>query len=436
MKRVLVVSPGFPPTSAPDLHRVRTSLPHFASFGWCPYVLAIDARRYGGLQEPELTSTVPSDIPVIRTSALPAGLTRLVGIGNPGLRALGQLYRAGLRIIARESIDLVYFSTTMFPVMALGRLWKARLGTPYIVDLQDPWKTDYRGAGRRRGVKAAAARVMHGVLEPFAMRRADGVVAVSAAYVETLRQRYPWLSEDACAVIPFAASPADFTAARAIRWTNPLFDRNDGRIHAVAVGRGGRDMRAAADLLFGALRLLQDRGTPIPPPHLWFIGTDYSAARGEQTIAPAAEIAGVTASVTESPARVPYLDALRFLLDSHFTLILGSDDASYSPSKVYPYLLAGKPFVAVLHADSPVAPLLRNAGTGIVATFRPELDEPLAAARLADQLGHLLTSRMAEAQVPPALLAPLGPRELTRRQCHVFDVVVHHHEVEGVPCAG
>ena len=427
MNRVLVVSPSFPPTSAADLHRVRTSLPHFADFGWTPHVLAIDSHAHGGLVEPELLATLPAGIPVTRTSALPNALTRMVGIGNAGLRAVGHLYTAGARLIARESIDLVYFSTTMFPVVTLGRLWKRRLGTPFVVDIQDPWKSDYRGAGRASGLKARAARFMHGVLEPFAMREADGVVSVSRAYIDTLQRRYPGLSDESCAVIPFGASASDFDIARAMPWQNNFFDRNDGRTHAVAVGRGGRDLRQAADMLFGALRLLQDRGVALRPVHLWFIGTDYSAAAQDRTIAPAAETAGISEMVTESPGRVPYLQALRLLQDSHLTIVLGSDDSAYSPSKVYPYLLAGKPLVAVLHAGSPVAPLLERASVGIVARFGTGGDTTLEMARLADSLGRLFGALPEHTRVAPELLEPLSARELTRRQCDIFDLILRRH---------
>ena len=66
---------------------------------------------------------------------------------------------------------------------------------------------------------------------------------------------------------------------------------------------------------------------------------------------------------------MPYLQGLRLLADAHFCVMLGSDDPAYSPSKVYPYLMTGRPFVAVLHEASPVLPLLRQSGAGVVATF-------------------------------------------------------------------
>jgi hypothetical protein len=435
VKRVLVVSPAFPPTSAADLHRVRTSLPHFRDFGWDPIVLALAPEDHGGLVEPELVRTIPSHVAVYRTGALPRRLMRLAGIGDAGLRGLGHLYARGAEVIRRESIDLVYFSTTMFPVMVLGRLWRARFGAPFVMDFQDPWKTDYSGAGRAQGPKAQLARAMHATLEPLAMRHVDGVIAVSPAYIETLRRRYPWISEDMCATIPFGASEADLDAAQAIAFTNTAFDRRDGRRHGVAVGRGGRDMAMAAEILFRALGLLLERRDH-PALKLSVVGTDYARHGGRATIAPLAEQFGVAAAVEEHPERVPYLHALRLLRDSHFTIILGSDDPAYSPSKIYPYLIARRPFLAIMHADSPAVPLLRQAGTGIVATFRPDQDLAPAVARLAENWPALAARGPTDAMVPKALLESISARELTRRQCMVFDAAAGRRTLQGVPCTG
>lgn len=431
MRRLLIVSPSFPPTSAADLHRVRLSLPHFASFGWSPQVLAIDPAAHGGLLEPGLEATIPRETVVTRTSALPESVTRALGIANPGLRALLHLYSAGSRLLTRESFDLVYFSTTMFPVMSLGRMWKARFGVPYVLDIQDPWKSDYQGAGRRKGMKASAARLLHGLLEPFAMRKVGGIVAVSPAYVDNLRKRYPWITPERSSVVPFGTSAADFETASHMSWTNPFFAPASATVHAVAVGRGGRDMAPAAELLFGAVRMLQERNVKIPDLHLWFVGTDYSSG-GERTIAPVADLYGVGSIVTESPQRMPYLQALRLLQDASMTVMLGSDDAAYSPSKVYPYLLAGKPFLAIMHEDCPVIPLLRSAKSGVVATFRPGRDNMLESAKLADGLRRLLTSGPTGMNLPAELLESVSARELTRRQCEAFDAVVRRESSRAV----
>jgi hypothetical protein len=234
-------------------------------------------------------------------------------------------------------------------------------------------------------------------------------------------------------VIPFGASERDFEIARAQEWTNPFFVPQPSCINAVSVGRGGRDLRHAADLLFTAVRMIQDRGVPVRPLRFWFVGTDYASR--EQTIAPLADLAGVRSVVTESPQRLPYLQALRLLQDASLTVMLGSDDGAYSPSKVYPYLLSGKPFVAVMNEASPVNSILEAAGTGVVARFRPGDDVVMTAARLADRLSRFLMTLPESAPVPPSLLESFSAREMTRRQCLVFDQVLGRQATEAIPCA-
>jgi hypothetical protein len=431
MKRLLVVSPRFPPVNAAEMHRARLSLPYFSEFGWEPHVLAVGARHQPDADtDPLLLETVPPDVPVTHVGAVPLRWSRACGIGNVALRAWLPLYRAGRRLIRERRIDLVYFSTTMFMALPLGRLWKRTLGVPYVIDMQDPWvAAPAAGAGRKR----ALADRLHAVLEPFTMRQVDGLIAVSAAYTTTLRGRYPAIAPDACATIPFGASAADLDVARRLSWRNPFFTPGDGRVHGVSVGRGGGDMAIAAEILFRAWRHIER--TRAVPADLLFVGTDYApAGQGRRTIAPLAEASGVAAAVTESPERVPYFHGLRLLADADFLIVLGSEDAQYSPSKVYPYLLTGRPLVAILHEASPVVDLLRRAGAGVVVTFSGRASIDASAAALAAALPRVLDGGR-ETTVDPSLFEAFSARELTRQQCALFDAVMAHRlSASTVPC--
>ncbi|HSY53075.1 MAG TPA: hypothetical protein VK785_01440, partial [Opitutaceae bacterium] len=142
-KRLLIISPHFPPVNAPDAQRARISLPYFREFGWEPVVLAVDPRHVPGLHQSRLASALPTDVTVHRCGALPARLTRLAGLGSLGPRAWLHLRGAGARLLRREHFDLVFFSTTQFLTFTLGAAWKKKFSTPFIVDVQDPWRTDY-----------------------------------------------------------------------------------------------------------------------------------------------------------------------------------------------------------------------------------------------------------------------------------------------------
>jgi hypothetical protein len=437
MKRVLIVAPHFPPVDAADMHRVRLSAPHFASFGWQPFVLTVAPECLEMPVESRLLDTLPVGLSVTRTRALSPRWTRPFGIGTIGLRAFAHLYRAGARIIARESIDLVYFSTTVFPVMALGRLWKRRYGVPYVLDIQDAWLSEYYDdkPASQQPPKYRWARALHATLEPFTMRKVDGLIAVSPAYLETLRRRYPWITADICRTVPFGAAAEDFDIA--MKLAAPSSKGRDDILHGVSVGRGGSDVRVAATILFRAVRTLTASAAS-RHVDLSFVGTDYAPSHlARKTLAPIADAEGLGDRVSETPARVPYFEGLRRLRASDFLVLLGSDDPQYSPSKVYPYLLAKRPVVAVLHASSPVVDLLSRARAGVVVTFRDERDVPAACSSLAAQLSRLLPRLPCDSEIDDAVLAPFSARELTRQQCEVFDTLARQRTAAvEVPCLG
>jgi hypothetical protein len=103
---------------------------------------------------------------------------------------------------------------------------------------------------------------------------------------------------------------------------------------------------------------------------LHFAGTTYArdSAAAYQVLPIAREI-GIGALVTELPARIAYLDALQVLLDSHATVVLGSDQPHYTASKLFPYILAGKPLLAIFHEQSSAVKILQTTHAGHVITF-------------------------------------------------------------------
>ena len=86
-RKVLIVSPNWPPVNAPDLQRARISLSYYRQYGWEPVVLAVRAADATGTLDPELESTYPADVRIVHCRALPLRWTRHLGLRNLGLRA-------------------------------------------------------------------------------------------------------------------------------------------------------------------------------------------------------------------------------------------------------------------------------------------------------------------------------------------------------------
>jgi thiamine pyrophosphate-dependent acetolactate synthase large subunit-like protein len=139
-------------------------------------------------------------------------------------------------------------------------------------------------------------------------------------------------------------------------------------------------------------------------------------------VEPVAVAAGIGGMVREQTDRVPYFAALQLLKDADLLFLIGSDDPDYTASKVYPYLLTRKPLVAVVHEDSPIVPLL-SANARVLVTFGHGSPED-AVVSLCEQLDTLLRDLPGEVTLSEEAALACSAKEMTRRQCALFDRVI------------
>lgn len=380
MRKVLIISPRFPPSNAPDMQRVRLALPLLESRGWVPEVVCVDAARVIAPLDPLLMSTLPPRVAIHRVSAFSQRWTRRLGVGSLTARCYYQLSKAVDRLLREGSFDLVFFSTTEFGLLPLGITWLNRFQVPFVVDLQDPWVNPYYRENRLRPpggiIKHSVHQWLAGWLERRVMQQAARIMVVSERYTETLCRRYDFLPRDKFVTIPFAATPTDLEVASSDQVTNPHFSRSDGKSHWVYVGRCGPDMTLSLGAFLTAFqKYTQTHVADASRIRLHFIGTDYAAAAAASYwVKPIAERLGIGEFVREQPARIPYFETLRCLLDADALIVPGSGDASYTASKIYPYIAASRPLLTVFHEDSSVNDVMRRASGGTAVSFSSEDD--------------------------------------------------------------
>jgi hypothetical protein len=401
-RRVLIVSPHFPPVSSADMQRVRMLLPFLGENGWDADVLAVSPDQVHAPRDPWSVPAVPGDVAVHRVHALPRGFSKIPGLGTLGLRALRALATAGDRLLAKGGYDLVYFSTTVFEVHVLGPRWRRRFGVPFVMDYQDAWVSDYYRdhphapvpGGR---IKYALASALHRWMEPRVLRACAGITSVSPDYPRQIAKRYPDLPALPALVQGFPGAAADFARLPVLQDGEALFDPRDGRVHWVYVGRGGADMATALRGLFRALRDHGDR-TLLQTLTLHCIGTSYAAAgSGRLSIMPIAAEFGLQHLIAESPDRINFTRAMWCLKHADALVVPGSDDPAYTASKIYPYLLARRPLLAIFHAASSVVDLIERVGGASCISFTGSTTEPALARDIA---AHWLANQAWRRVVP------------------------------------
>lgn len=362
-RRVLIISPHFPPVNAPDMQRVRVSLPYFVEAGWDVTVLTVADPTPTAPLEPGLEATVPAAVRVVRAFCFSRRWTRWLGINNVALRSLPFLFLAGCRLLSGRRQDVVYFSTTMFIVLPLGRLWKMLFRVPYVIDLQDPWVSDYYdrpGAPRPPGGwKFRVAQGLGRALEGWTMRGGAHLIVVSAGYLDALRGRYPWLQATPATELPFG-SPDDDLRHAAVRLKSGKPILPAGGVRLAFAGALGPGMLAAVDLLFAAMAEARRAGVPVSAH---FFGTSYAPqAQGRPVTLALAAKHRLQDCVHEQAGRLRYFDALQVTLEAEANLLFGSTDLAFIPSKILAVLAAGRPVLALAPAGSAMAPRLKQLG--------------------------------------------------------------------------
>lgn len=365
-RRVLMVSPHFPPDSSAATHRVRLLAPALGALGWEPTVLTVTPESYEGTLEPALLELVAAGLRLERVAAWPAARTRTLGVGDLGLRAWAALRARARALLAAERHDLLFW--TVYPTWPAisGASLAHTAGAAFVLDLQDPWvgawgETVGGGSGGGPDLRSRLSRLLSVPFERHTVTHADGVSAVSQGTLDALAERVPAVRALPQAEVPLVASDSDLAWARRGPVGGGAWDARDGRVHVAWVGtllpHGLVVLRALLDGLAEAVRAdpaLADR------MRVHFVGTsNETRADAPARALPIARDAGVATMVTEHAPRVGYRDALQLLAAAHAVLLGGSTEAHYTASRVYPALLGGARLLAAYRDDSHPAAILR-----------------------------------------------------------------------------
>ena len=433
MRRVGLVAYWYPPRQSAGALRAAALARYLPEFGWQPVVITVRPRGpqhvptgVDGVPEPALATTdrawhalARAAVETLRgPAALESLKTENVLAGRrPQARAAHWLYRHVLsfpddtwpwlvdrrsvaRVLAAHGVDAIV-STSPPPTAHLVAAAAARrLHVPWIADYRDPWsqRSAWRRAWPLAGVEAR--------LEQRTLARAAHVVTVSDPIAANLR----CLLGRPVSVVPNGFDPAD----RAAVASDPL-PLGAGRftlLHTGTLTTGSRE----PGLLFEALDAIVGRGDlPIGSLEVWFVGHHLEVARRAALawprLAPALRLAGPVPRATA-------LDAQR---RATALVALGSPDPAYDgdvPIKVFEYLDAGRPILAIASAQSALAALLGVTRGGHTAATASEVE-----AALLDWVVAWRRDGRVRASTDPRAVARYERRRLTGEFAHILDRV-------------
>lgn len=386
VRHVLFVAYHYPPeASSSGVLRTLKYTRYLGAHGWRTTVLTLKRHAFE-VTDAGLEDQIPPGVRVVRTSFL--DVKRHLGIRGvyPGSLAVPDRWigwwpwavREGRRIMRTDPVDLVYstspHATAHVVALSLRRLTRC----PWVADFRDPWYEEPPEAGTPRIVHWAARH-----LERQVVHRAATVVASTDRLRDALATRYAGEPREKFCAIPNGYDDEDFAA-------RPMPDLSAGSelliLHAGGINPTFRDPRP----LFAALREVGDSGAlDVSQVRFRFLGGGPFGDSPQMR--QAIEAAGLSGRVEFLP-RVDYARALAEQAKARLLLLLqaSADTTDLVPAKLFEYLRAGRPVLAVVGPGA-TAELLRETGGGWVVDPRsPEaLQAALAAAVRAWQSGTL-----------------------------------------------
>jgi glycosyltransferase involved in cell wall biosynthesis len=336
-RKVLLLTYHFPPSGAVAVYRMLGLVRYLPKFGWQPVVVAPPQVPWEP-HDPSLLALVPPDTPVERVPFAEGFLGKMMQHLAPEGHWVYKAWPACRRMIESHRPEAVITSSPPGYVHRLGLWVQSKYGLPWLACFRDPWITNAKID------KWTLQNRYDRWLEAKVMRRASRLIANTPLNRQGWAKAFP---EQAHKIVTITNGfdPERFaTAAPTTPPANGLTMVHTGELYY------GRDPRPFLDAL-------QQMDPQAAPACVEFVGRNT-----EQVYDLPAEIArrdiGDRVKVT---GQIPYGEALAKMVNADILLLVqGTGLALGVPAKLYEYLGAGRPILALAAPDGDIAWVLRE----------------------------------------------------------------------------
>jgi glycosyltransferase involved in cell wall biosynthesis len=384
IKKVLLIAYYFPPRPGSGSVRPMGLAKYLPNFGWEPLIMTVrlpgpvpkgvevvetdyvdilgNFKGWLGFKQ-HLTLKKQLGIPVGKHGATRPLLSRVISrmrsvIAFPD-KEVGWVKFAvqeGKRLLAKEDIEAIISTSPPVTAHLIARKLKAISGKPWIADLRDPWtQNHYKHYGVFRNF-------IERKLEIRTLSQSDALVTAHPFLVDRLKElkenkRICW--------IPNGFDPDSFPKKQLQEKNHKFIMTYTGHLR-----RGTRDpellLQTVSELITsGELKRTQIEVRFLGPFESWLLG--YVEKYNLQ-------------DVVKIEGPVPMGEALRQQVESSLLLILTWDnpqEAHIYPGKVFEYLGAKRPILAIGGPGGVVKELLQKTQAGVHVSSLPDLRKVL-----------------------------------------------------------
>lgn len=360
VKRVLMVAFHFPPMNVSSgIQRTLRFSQYLPELNWEPLVLSAHPRVYPGVSEASLSEVAP-DLHVRRAFALDTAKHFSVLGRYPRLLCIPDRWwswwlgavPAGLALIRKYKPDVLWSTYPIATAHMIGYALHRLTGIPWVADFRDPmaqigYPTD------------ALTHRAYEWIEYQTLKYCSKATFTTPGTLQLYAKRYPDIPSSRLAMIENGYDEAAFAGAeKAVEG----YRRHGGPavlVHSGTIYPSERDPNA----FFGALADLQNAGAVTPET----LKVVLRATGADDYVRPLLAQYGIEKLVALEPS-IPYRDALAEMLTVDGLLVLQAENCNLQvPAKLYEYLRARRPILALTDSAGDTAAVLRNAGIDTIA---------------------------------------------------------------------
>lgn len=415
-KRVLMIAYHYPPVQGSSgLQRTLKFSAYLQEFGWQPLVLTVRPGAYSQTS-PTQVGEIPDDIVVRRTFALDAARHLALRGIYPSFLALPDRWAswwltavpAGLQLIRRYRPRVIWSTYPIATAHMVGRTLHRLTGLPWVADFRDGMVDDtYPAPG-------TTARSLFQWLERRFVTSCDRAVLTTPGSRRMYAQRYGSLPESRWSVIPNGYDENNFSQAESRALPAVVGREKLVLVHSGLLYPSSRDPRA----FFSAVRRLVASGALSPRVIKIVLRASGHDSYYQRLIAEH----NLQDIVFLEPA-VGYHEALAEMLAADGLLVFQASDCNHLiPAKLYEYLRAGRPILALTDPQGDSAMLLREMGIDTVVPLDSDI-------RIAEGLMRFVKDVRA-GTAPSAARADVAcysRRSLTADLAELFDSLAAPH---------
>lgn len=413
----------FPPTGGAGVQRSTKFVKYLPGHGWRPTVLTVRKGIYAQ-QDASLLREIPRGTRVIRTSTFEPAEAALADLrptgARPGVKQrlsrliydaaivpdrtllwLPHAFAAGLRAARQTRPEVIYATGNPYASFLLARLLAAAVTRPYVLDFRDAWTLNWYSWRYRprldavRRWRAAVERAQ----ERLVLRGAAAAIFMSEQVLADHAAAYPELA-DRFVQLSNGFDPADFesVAPRQLEGFTILYAGKFAEYRRPDDFLRGFALAARQEPAFGASARAVFVGD---------FGLEHRAV---------AEEVGVAKSVVALGYR-PHEEAVALMKGASALALISGGDRTEQPGKVFEYLAADRPIVAIIPEDGASGDAIRaSAGGGYFAT-------PGEPSSIASALLRVWHARERVQHADPAARARFDRRALTGRLASLLERV-------------